>query len=99
MNFEFVIRRNIPRLDWAQVHANNMCLGMLVGKIDHPEASSSPKIQNVMLLIRDGGKSKFAVERLVEDFVLQIKSVLFRFVFGKKVLAVTVPMVAWKDRI
>lgn len=91
---ELNIRINPTRLNRTQIHSNNLCLRMNLAEVQCPNSSPRTSIKYTMNLLGNRSEVELAVEKEEEDVVVEIKTVLFRFVVGDVVVGIAVTVVA-----
>lgn len=95
INLEVTIRRDPPRLDRTQIHADDLGGGIFVRHIQRPDSGARPEIED---FLRWGGREIAEVQTLVEReehlVVDNVEALLLLLVVGEDVGAVAEGVVA-----
>lgn len=75
------------RLHGTQVHAEHVCLRVLVRHLDGPEAGTRPDVEDALHLLRVQRREvELAGHDEGEDVILQVEPVELRLVVGERVI-------------
>ncbi len=82
VDVELDVRGNPSGLDGTQVGAQDLSAGVLVCKVNGPDAGTSAKIEDTVGRGLDGSIVQAAAKNEEEDVVQEVKAVLLRLVVG-----------------